>query len=121
MPAPHHHKERLSELLAKEIGLIISNDMRDPRIPPIVSIMDMKVAPDARDATVMVSVYGSEKEKAGAIIALNHSTPYIQKLLGQRIRTRHIPKLLFRLDESLEKSQQINDLLKEVQDDIATP
>jgi ribosome-binding factor A len=112
------HHAHIRENLIREIGWVISNEMRDPRIPPIVSVTDLKLGSDTRNATVYVSVMGDEKVKKGALIALNRAAAYIQKLISGRVSMRHFPVLLFKHDDSIERGTRINELLKEIKDDL---
>ncbi|MCU0609018.1 MAG: 30S ribosome-binding factor RbfA [Chitinispirillaceae bacterium] len=119
MPAPQFHHQRLREQLRLEIGLVIAQEMRDPRIPPVVTITEVRLAQDNRDATVLVSIYGDETVKGKAVAALTAATAFIQRTVAGRVSMKHFPKLHFKLDKSIEYGQHINDLLKEVRDDLA--
>jgi ribosome-binding factor A len=114
-----YHHERLREQLMREIGWVIKERVRDPRVPMIVSVSDMKLAPDSRNATVFVHIYGDETVKEEAVAALNRASPFIQRLVAERVRTRHFPKLRFKLDDSVDKGMHIDDLLREIRDDLA--
>jgi ribosome-binding factor A len=114
---PYYH-ERVKEDLIREIGWVISNEMRDPRVPPVVTVTDLKLASDTRNATVFISILGDDMTKNGALIALNRGAPFIQKLVAQKISIRHFPRLLFKLDNSIEHGTRINELLKEIKDDL---
>ena len=118
MGSLHFRIERLSEQLQKEIGQVISQELRDPRIPSVVTITSIKLAQDTRNATVYVSIYGDEKEKAEATAALNGAAPFIQRIVAGRITIKHFPRLLFKIDNSIEHGQHINDLLKDIQNDL---
>lgn len=118
MPSTHFHIERLSEQLQREIGIVISQELRDTRIPPVVTITKVNLAQDTRNATVFVSVYGDENVKSGAITALNNAAPFIQRTIAGRITIKHFPRLYFKIDNTLEQSQHINELLKEIKDDL---
>jgi ribosome-binding factor A len=121
MPASHFHIDRLREQLQHEIGTVIAREMRDPRIPSIVTVTQVKLAPDTRNATVFVSVFGDEKVKGDALAALNAGAAYIQRVVSGRITVKHFPHLSFKLDNSIEHSQHINELLKEISDDLEQP
>jgi ribosome-binding factor A len=112
------HNERLRELLHREIGETISQEVRDPRVPGVVTITKVKLAQDDRNATVYVSTFGDMKEKRDAVAALNKAAPFIQHTISQRIVVKHFPHLYFKLDNSIEEGQRINDLLKEIQNDL---
>ena len=91
MPISHFHLERLSELLQREIGIVIAQEMRDPRIPPVVTVTKVKLAQDTRNATVFVSIYGDDKVRDDAIAALNGAVPFIQKLVAGRVTVNIFP------------------------------
>jgi ribosome-binding factor A len=118
MPAPRYHFERLRQELQHEIGRVIAHEMRDPRIPPVVTVTQVKLAQDTRNATVYVSVYGDEKTKTGAIAALNSAAAYIQRMVAGRVTVKNFPRLYFKHDDSIEHGQHINELLKEIQNDL---
>jgi ribosome-binding factor A len=118
MRAPHFHFERLREQLQHEIGTVIAREMRDPRIPPVVTVTQVKLAQDTRNATVFVSVYGDDGVKSGAIDALNAAAGFIQRTVASRITIKNFPRLYFKQDNSIEHGQHINELLKEIRNDL---
>jgi len=118
MSVAQFHLERLKEDFLREIAWVIANRVRDPRVPPVVSVTEIRLAPDTRNATVMVSVFGSEEEKREAIVGLNKAAPFIQKMVAERITVKHFPKFYFKLDKTLDASIHLNDLLKEIKDDL---
>jgi ribosome-binding factor A len=113
-----YHRERLREELHREIGLAIANEMRDPRVPGIVTVTEVKLAPDCRNATVFVSVMGDDAEKKSAISVLNNAASFLQHVAGKRIVVRFIPKLFFKLDNSIEQSNRLNDLFNAIRSDL---
>jgi ribosome-binding factor A len=118
MASTSFHMKRATEEIRREIGLIICGELRDPRVPPILTVTEVRLATDMRNATVFVSVLGGEKERKGALIALNNAAPFIQRTLGARIRLKYMPRLLFKPDATLEKGAKINELLKEIRNDL---
>lgn len=118
MPSLPFYHDRIKEDLLREIGWVITNKVRDPRVPPVLTVTDIKLSADTRNATVHISVYGGESEKKSAHIALNRAAPFIQKCVAQRISLRHFPRLAFRLDDSIERGMRINSLLKEINDGL---
>ena len=88
MPSPLFHKDRVRENLGREIGWTISNKLRDPRIPAIVTVTQVALAQDMRNATVFVSMYGSDEEKSDALAALNHAIAFVQKTVAARVRMK---------------------------------
>ena len=119
MAAPKFHTERLRGMLHREIGAVIAQEVRDPRIPALVTITEVKLARDARNATVYVSIIGDDREKEGAVDALNKAAPFIQRTVAQRVVTKNFPHLIFKIDTSIEYGQHINELFNEIRDDLA--
>jgi ribosome-binding factor A len=120
MATPKWHVERLSELLHREIGTVITQDVRDPGIPGIVTVTEVKLSKDVRNATIYVSVMdGGKEEKESVIDALNRATPFIKRAVASRVTIKNFPQLVFKIDLSIEHGQRINELFKDIQDDLA--
>jgi ribosome-binding factor A len=110
--------ERLKEDFHREIAWVIANRVRDPRIPEVVTVLEIRLAPDTRNATVIVSIFGDEAVQQQALEGLNSAAPFIQKIVAQRVRIKHFPKLYFKIDKSLDYSENLNTLLNDIKDDL---
>lgn len=108
-----HRADRVSEEIMKEVSNIIRGDMKDPRLG-MVSITRVELSRDLRHAKVFISVLGSGEERDSSISALRSGTGFIRKLLGSRMRLKAPPELLFKADDSIERSARINEILKKV-------
>ena len=113
-----YHRERLREELHKEIGCAIANEMRDPRVPDIVTVTEVKLAPDCRNATIFVSLMGDEREKAETVTTLNKAAPFLQHVVAKRIVVKFIPKLYFKIDKTIEQSNRLNDIFNTISGDL---
>jgi ribosome-binding factor A len=118
MAAPHFHKERLAELMRREIADVIAHELRDPRIPPIVTVTGVQLSTDLRNASVFVSIFDEKTGAAEAVAAINNAAPYIQRLVAGRITMKHFPRLHFKHDNSIEHTEHIHRLLKDINDDL---
>jgi len=110
----HQRLHRISEEIKKEISRIIREDVKDPRISPMASILRVDVARDLRYAKVYVSVLGNEQEKTSTIEGLTRAAGFIRKELGRVLTIRYIPELSFMLDTSIEYSVDISKKIMEV-------
>ena len=108
---------RISEEVKKEISSIIQNDIKDPRLPNLVSIISCNVTKDLRYAKVYVSVLGDEEQKKNAMSALKSAAGFIRRELGHRVQLRYTPEIHFELDTSIEHGIYINKLLNETAKD----
>lgn len=104
---------QVGELLKEELTDIIRKDVKDPRIG-FMSITDVEVTPDLRQARVFVSVL-HEEEREGTMDALRSAASFIRHHLKPRLRMRQIPFLEFRDDRSMEYAQHITETLREIE------
>ena len=105
--------ERVQEALRQEISNIIHQEIRDPRLG-FITITKVELTKDLRYAKVYFSVLGGAKEKALALKGLNSAKGYIKGMVADRIRLRLVPEISFRIDESIEHTEEIYDLLKKI-------
>lgn len=108
--------ERVNALLTEEIADLLRREIHDPRLSAMVSVTGVETSPDLRNATVSVSVMGTDEEVQHAMAALRHAAGFLRHELGTRLRLRYIPVLTFTLDTSIEKGARILRLLKEIED-----
>jgi ribosome-binding factor A len=99
-----------------EISLILFRDIKDRRIG-FVTITGVEMSPDLRHAKVYVSTMGSDAEKKASLEALNHAAGWIRHELGQRIRMKFLPEIVFRADSSREYGEHIDQLLDEIHEE----
>jgi ribosome-binding factor A len=108
-----HRPERIAETLREEIAQIVGYELEDPRLTT-VTVTDVRVAHDLRDASVYVTVQGDEQEHLLALRALEHAAPYVRRQLGFSLNLRHTPVLHFVRDTIEEKAERVNALLHEI-------
>jgi ribosome-binding factor A len=107
--------ERVSDQMKREIADILMRKIKDPRIG-FVTVTDVEVADDLRNAKVFVSVYGKDEEKKASLQGLKSAGPFIRSELGKRMRMRFIPELLFRFDATVERGAHIMELLRSIEE-----
>src|ERR1700681_4492431 len=109
-----HRPERIAETLREEIAQIVGYELEDPRLT-LVTVTEVRVADDLRDASVYVTVQGDEKEHLTALRALQHAAPYVRKQLGFALNLRHTPALHFVRDTVEEKAERVSSLLEKIE------
>ena len=102
---------RVSSLLRDEISRIILTKIKDPRIG-FVTITEVEVSGDLKEARVYTSVLGNNRDKQISLEVLNHAVPFIKNQLNCKVELKFTPQLQFILDDSLEKTDRINRVLK---------
>src|SRR5438132_2873264 len=108
-----HRTERIADTLREEIAQIVGYELEDPRLT-MVTVTEVRVADDLRDASVYVTVQGDEHEHELALRALRHAAPYVRKQLGFALNLRHTPVLHFVRDTVEEKAGRVDALLQEI-------
>jgi ribosome-binding factor A len=104
--------ERVSDLLREEISNLVRTELHDPRLAGLVTITNVDVSPDLRRADVGVSVLGSDEERASTMKALAHARPFIKRELSHRVKLRYVPDVHFVSDVSMERAQEVTDILR---------
>lgn len=98
----------------------IVREMKDPRISPMTTIMLVEATNDLKLAKVRVSVYDKDDSVRKETVAqLNRAEGFIARELGRRIDIRRIPTLKFTLDDSIEYSVHISEIINKLQTERA--
>lgn len=108
--------ERVAEQVREEIAQIVGYELDDPRLA-MVTVTDVRMAENLRDAKVYVTVAGTDEEAAKAIRALQHAAPYVRRQLALALSLRHAPQLNFVRDTAAERVARVNELLQEIHHD----
>lgn len=105
--------ERVEALMLEELGRLLLTKLKDPRVG-FVTVTKVEASMDLKSARVYYSVMGSGKEKADTQAALEHATGFLQREVAQALKLRYAPKLLFRLDESLDEAMRIDKIIRDI-------
>lgn len=105
---------RINGEVQKELSKIISMEIKDPRIHPMTSVVNVEVAPDLKHAKVYISVLGNEEERNNTYAGLKSAAPYIRSLLAKTINLRNTPELHFIMDQSIEYGINMSKMIDEV-------
>jgi ribosome-binding factor A len=105
--------DRVGDELQRVIADIIQNDIKDPRLPGLVSITEVRVSRDLSHANVYVSVLGDAASRKDCAAALRSATGYIRREMTSRVRLRIAPELHFVFDDSIERGIRLTKLIDE--------
>lgn len=103
--------DRISSEMQRVISEIIREDVKDPRIPLMTSVVSATVTRDLKYAKIYVSVLGTEAEKKSAMAALQNSAGFIRHQVADKMELRCTPQLTFILDESIERGSYLTSLI----------
>src|SRR6185437_12558165 len=101
---------KVAQQLKKELSMMFHQDLKDPRFG-FITVTNVSVSPDLRNAKVYVSVLGNKREEAPAF--WTRTLRYIRREIGQRLDLRVTPKITLVLDRSQDHNERIAALLKD--------
>lgn len=107
-------QNRVNEEVKRAVSAILS-EVKDPRIPPMPTVVSVDVAGDLNSAKIYLSFLGNYDEKE-VMRGLKACTGYVRRRLGECVRLRNTPEPIFILDRSLEQGIRIHEILKTIQD-----
>ena len=107
---PSHRSLRIAEAIREVVASAILFDVADPRVRA-VTVLRVEVSGDLRNATVFVSIMGTEAEQRPRCSGLKHAAGFLQAQVAARLQTRFTPVLVFKLDDSVKKSIEISRLI----------
>jgi len=109
---PTHRSLRMAEAIREVVATAILFEVADPRVRS-VTVVRAEVSSDLRQATVYVSIMGTESEQKRALKGLNHATGFLQARVAARLQTRFTPVLSLKHDTSVKKSVELTRLIAE--------
>ena len=107
------YQRRVSELVHVRLSELLERKSKDPRLA-MVTITDVEVTPDAMQAKVYFSVLGGKEARDEALQGLRSAAGWLRRELGQQLRLRNVPELIFRYDRSVERGERISAILDEL-------
>ncbi|HYH85256.1 MAG TPA: 30S ribosome-binding factor RbfA [Pyrinomonadaceae bacterium] len=105
--------EQLAELIRAEVSQIVGYELDDPRVET-VTVTDVRVSENLRDASVYVTAVGTEAEKVAALKALQKAAPYVRRQLSILLNLRYTPELHFVRDTVEESATRVDELLTQL-------
>lgn len=103
---------RLCEEIKRELSAIVEFEARDPVLrEAFPTIMEVKLSPDGRYSKVYVAIGTSTVDKRVVIAAFQRDRGFFRSRLAKRLPIRYTPQLEFILDETVEKTLHLDQLL----------
>jgi len=109
----HKRTDRVGDQIRMDIADILMRRVKDPRVG-FVTVTDVDVTADLRQAWVYVTVLQQGPQEAETLAVLARAEGFIRSELGRRLKLRYIPALTFVKDTSLDRVQRVMTLLDQV-------
>ena len=105
---------RINGEVRRELSNIILNEIKDPRICPMTSVVEVEVAPDLKTAKAYISVLGDKQAQADTLAGLKSAEGYIRRALAKSINLRNTPEIRFVMDQSIEYGVNMSKMIDDV-------
>jgi ribosome-binding factor A len=112
----HSRPARVADEFRNELGAVLARGIKDPRVTGFITVTGAKMSPELKEITVYVSIHASEAERDRTLEGLRAAATWLQREVARNLKLRHTPHLRFAYDESVERGDRIERLLKEARE-----
>lgn len=112
-----HRTDRVSAQLRRELGMLVREAVAEHGLPS-VSVSDVEVTRDMAHAKVFVTALQAERSQE-AVLGLKAVAHEVRYRLAQSVKMRHVPELHFHYDDSVDRGERIDNLLRDLGDTAA--
>jgi ribosome-binding factor A len=105
--------ERVADQIRAEVTTIIARELHDPGLG-FVTVTRVQVSPDLQQARVFYTSLGDSAAQKNTARALERATGFMRRQIGQRLRLRRTPELLFTFDDTVGYQDRVEQLLREI-------
>ena len=107
-------QQRVAEQVRHELSILIEQQINDPRLE-MITITDVTISSDLRDASVFVSSLQGEAACDETLAGLEAARGFLRHGLAERLKLRIVPNLHFHWDKSLETGDRISRLIDQLE------
>jgi ribosome-binding factor A len=109
---------KLADQIKVIVAQMLERRIKDPRLG-FITVTDVRLTGDTRDATVFYTVLGSDGDQAGTAAALASATGLIRSEVGKQLGLRFTPSLRFVADAVPAAARQMDELLAQARSEDA--
>ncbi len=106
---------RVNEAARQEQSMLISREVKDPRVDMMTSVTRVNVATDLKTCKVYISVFGDDEKKEETMAGLKSSEGFLRRMLAKNLNLRNTPELQFILDGSIEYGMHMSQLIDQLE------
>lgn len=112
MPSGFKRTDRIAQLMQRKLATVIQQEIKDPRLPGLITISATEVSKDLSHAKVYFTVFNGNPSEVETI--LNTAAPYLRSILAKHLTSRTVPQLHFMHDKSIEYGARLSRLIDQV-------
>lgn len=114
---PSYKLGRTTEDIRREVSAIL-RELKDPRVSGcMLSVVRVEVTNDLSYCTVYVSAMEGMETEENAVKGLKSAAGYVRRELGNRLKLRHVPEMIFKATDSIEYSANISRILHDLENE----
>jgi ribosome-binding factor A len=111
---------RVGDQILKVVADLLLKKVRDPRVKD-VTLTGIEVSRDLRYSRIFFSVMGETKDIQKTQKGLDSARGFIKREIGSRLEIKYIPDIVFKYDPTLEKTEDLEKLFKQINLDNPEP
>ena len=114
--APSQRQLRVGEELRHILAQVFDRaELHDPAVQDTpITVTEVRASPDLKNATAFVVPLGGDAAVTDRVLeGLNRAAPYLRRILAEKVRLRHTPRIKFLADRSFDEARHIEGLLRE--------
>ena len=108
--APGRRPQRVAEQVRQVVTAFLQEEARDPRIG-FVTVTAVEITGDLQRAVIRYTVHGDDAARAQTQAGLEAAAVAVRRRLGEALRLRVVPEVVFHADLGQQHAQQIEALL----------
>jgi ribosome-binding factor A len=116
---PYSRSDRIGGLIKQEMAELLRKEISDPSLTQ-ATITAVKVSPDLRNAKIYFTTAGTEGASQSALEGFQRARGFVKRELAQRLGLRYMPELQFYYDDSIDRGERIDQLIKMVKENDKT-
>lgn len=109
---------RVNGEVHRVLAEIIRAGIKDPRINPMTSVVDVEVSPDLKQCKAWISVLGDEESQKATLEGLRSAEGYIRNQIARKINLRNTPEIHFIMDQSIAYGVSMSKLIDDVNGNV---
>jgi ribosome-binding factor A len=103
--------EKVASLIKEEVGMYFTREYRDLS-HGIITVTEVHMTPDLKIAKIYISIMGTADQKKSTLQLLEHHKGEVRSVIGSKLRLKFTPAVQFYLDETFDRVEKINNLIK---------
>lgn len=109
-------QQKIARVIRESVSKTILRGLSDPRVKGLISVTEVDVSPDMKNATVYLSILTPENRGQDTIFeAVCHAASHFQHQLSGELTGKCCPQLQFKQDQKVKKTLETLRLIEQAE------